>query len=107
MNEKLIRNKIPEIAERNGDKIVVRKARASEMPVLTRLKLMEEFHEVMDAPSHELLGELADLIEAAYAMALAQGHSAAAVDTSRAAKTYARGDFSERLVMRLGDAEQV
>lgn len=105
MNGKLIRNNIPEIAARNGDKIVVRKAHPSEMPVLTRLKLLEEFDEVMNAHTDELLGELVDLIEVAYAMALAQGHDASAVDTARAAKAHARGDFSERLVMQLPGPE--
>lgn len=105
MNEKLIRNKIPEIAARNGDKIVVRKVHPSEMPVLTRLKLLEEFNEVMDAQTSELLGELVDLIETAYAMALAHGHDAAAVDAARMTKTHRRGDFSECLAMRLPDDE--
>jgi predicted house-cleaning noncanonical NTP pyrophosphatase (MazG superfamily) len=99
--EKLIRDGIPEIAERNGDKISVRTADIREMPGLTRMKLLEEFDEVMFAPSHELLEELADLIEVAYALAQAHGHAAETLDAKRREKAAKRGRFDRRFVMKL------
>lgn len=101
MNEKLIRDGIPEVAAANGDPIRVRVAQPSEMPALLRAKLLEEFNEVMDASTAELLGELADLVEVAYALAAAHGHDAGMLNAARVGKRVERGAFSKRLVMRL------
>jgi predicted house-cleaning noncanonical NTP pyrophosphatase (MazG superfamily) len=101
VNEKMIRDLVPSVAARNGDKISVRRAAPGEVAPLLRAKLAEELDEVMFARSDEVLGELADLVEVAYAMACAYGYSPDALDEARREKLRERGGFSQNLVMRL------
>lgn len=100
MTEKLIRDRIPEIAARNGRPVNVRTASAAELPELLRTKLGEEYLEVLSAGPEGLLEELADLIEVAYALAQAHGHSGTALDVARSLKRYQRGSFIRGIVLR-------
>lgn len=101
--EKLIRDRIPEIAEQRGQQLKIRQAGADEMPELLRAKLDEECREVLAAGPDELLDELADLIEVAYALAQLHGHSATALEMARSVKRHRRGAFIRRLVLRASD----
>lgn len=103
MSEKLIRDRIPEIAEQRGQQLKVRKASTEEMPGLLMAKLSEEYREVLAAEPDELLDELADLIEVAYALAQLHGHSATALEMARSIKRHERGSFVRRLVLHMTD----
>lgn len=103
MSEKLIRDRIPEIAAQRGQRLIVREASMGEMPDLLLAKLGEECREVLAAGPCELLDELADLIEVAYALAQAHGHNARALEMARSLKQRQRGSFLRRLVLHLPD----
>lgn len=99
MAEKLIRNKIPEIAEANGNPLdKVRKADANEMRHLLFVKLKEESAEALVANDNEILEELADIVEVVRALAHLYGHDLGDVLLAGNRKADERGDFSDRLV---------
>jgi predicted house-cleaning noncanonical NTP pyrophosphatase (MazG superfamily) len=102
VTEKLVRDRIPEIAAAKGQKIRVRRASPAEMPALLRAKLSEECREAMAAKPDELLNELADLVEVAQALAQVHGHDAAALEAAQRIKRQHRGGFTQRIVLDLG-----
>jgi predicted house-cleaning noncanonical NTP pyrophosphatase (MazG superfamily) len=98
--EKLIRNKIPEIIRANGGELIVRVADAGEYRELLRAKLVEEAAEVATADDAHAPEELADVLEAVLALAADLGLDPGGLEKLRAAKTAERGSFSERIVSR-------
>ncbi|XVV02472.1 nucleoside triphosphate pyrophosphohydrolase [Actinosynnema sp. CA-248983] len=93
--EKLVRDRIPELIEREGRQACVRVAQPNEYHHLLRQKLAEEVREFLDGDDPE---ELADILEVLLALAQDVGLSAGDLETIRAVKAAERGAFTKRLV---------
>lgn len=94
---KLVRGKIPEIIEANGETPQVRVLTddAEYIRALSK-KLVEEAHEFEEAPSLE---ELIDNLEVAYSLGRALGYTPEQIESARAAKAQERGGFDERIFL--------
>jgi predicted house-cleaning noncanonical NTP pyrophosphatase (MazG superfamily) len=99
MSEKLVRDRIPEIIEREGR---VPEARMVSDPAeyrrLLRAKLLEEVDEFL---ADESLSEMADVLEVLRALARAHGWSEADVEAVRADAARERGGFASGYVLRV------
>lgn len=100
MATKLIRDLIPHIAASRGQHLDIRIANPAELDGLLRNKILEEAGEVAQAEPGELLDELADVIEAVHALALAAGHSLEDLQQARADKATQRGGFTRGFVLQ-------
>ena len=94
--DKLIRDKIPGIIEKNGQTARVRVLNDDEYLVKLDEKLGEELTEYLADGNVE---ELADLLEVIYAAALARGTTAGQLDEIRRKKAEERGAFAEKLLL--------
>lgn len=94
---KLVRDKIPEICEANGDTSHTRIIQddAEYLRALTT-KLSEEAAEVREDPS---LGELADTLEVVYSIGKALGYSPKQIEAARVKKAEDRGGFDKRIFL--------
>lgn len=97
-HEKLIRDKIPEIAEQKGETLDTRPAWKEELPALLRAKLFEEVSEYMREPSPE---ELADILEVVYALGMIHGVAPGQLEILRAEKAQVKGGFEAGVVLIL------
>jgi predicted house-cleaning noncanonical NTP pyrophosphatase (MazG superfamily) len=93
---KLVRDKIPEIIQSNGDACVVRVLNDDEYKMRLKMKLMEEVLEYQESGAAE---ELADVCEVILALAQADGVSPDALEALRAQKAEQRGAFHQRLLL--------
>ncbi len=93
---KLIRDRIPEIIEKNGQTARVRVLTDDEYLVKLDEKLGEELAEYLADGN---VVELADLLEVIYAAALAHGTTAEQLDAIRRKKAEERGAFAEKLLL--------
>ncbi|MGV9323707.1 nucleoside triphosphate pyrophosphohydrolase [Streptosporangium sandarakinum] len=94
---KLVRDRIPEIIEANGDTARVRVLDEREViPALTA-KLAEEAEELRQAGPGDRLGELADIHEVLAVLTETLGFSEEEVREAAHRKRAARGGFSRRL----------
>ncbi|MGN1346296.1 MAG: phosphoribosyl-ATP pyrophosphohydrolase [Eubacteriales bacterium] len=93
---KLIRDKIPRIIQKNGQNARIRVLGDDEYLRMLDRKLDEELAEYHADGRVE---ELADLLEVIYAAALARGVSAAELDRIRREKAEKRGVFAEKLLL--------
>lgn len=104
MPEKLIRDRIPDLARAEGRALSIRVADGEELSRLLGLKLVEETHEVLDAVAggraSDVLDELADLQTVIDAIARRHGLDRADIDRRVAQKRAERGGFEEGLVLR-------
>lgn len=94
--DKLIRDRIPEIIEKNGQTARIRRLSNEEYLVKLDEKLDEELAEYHADGSVE---ELADLLEVIYAAARARGCTAEKLDEIRREKVEKRGAFEEKLLL--------
>ena len=94
--DKLIRDRIPEIIEKNGQTARIRRLSNEEYLVKLDEKLDEELAEYHADGSVE---ELADLLEVIYAAARARGCTAEKLDEIRREKVEKRGVFEEKLLL--------
>ncbi len=94
--DKLIRDRIPEIIEKNGQTARIRHLSNEEYLVKLDEKLDEELAEYHADGSVE---ELADLLEVIYAAARARGCTAEKLDEIRREKVEKRGAFEEKLLL--------
>lgn len=99
-DEKLVRDRIPELARANDSKATFRTAEQGEVRGLLHRKLGEECEEAAVAGVEGILDELADVLEVVYALAASYGYSETAVDLARSVKRFSRGGFGGRQVMR-------
>ncbi len=93
---KLVRDRIPEIIEANGQTCVTRILSDEEYIDMVDAKLDEELAEYH---RDQNLEELADLLEVIYAAAEARGWSRDRLEQLRADKAAARGAFRKRLLL--------
>jgi predicted house-cleaning noncanonical NTP pyrophosphatase (MazG superfamily) len=91
--EKLIRNKIPEIIRAQGGEPIVRVADAGEYRELLREKLVEEARELATADDTHAPEELADDLEVVLALAADLLLEASTLEELRVAKAAERGSF--------------
>jgi HKD family nuclease/predicted house-cleaning noncanonical NTP pyrophosphatase (MazG superfamily) len=102
--EKLIRDRIPELAAAEQRQLALRQASPDEMARLLGLKLVEETHEVLDAvragSATEILDELADLQTVIEAIGARYGLSRQNIDQRAAEKLTKRGGFDAGWVLQ-------
>ncbi|GAK09251.1 nucleoside triphosphate pyrophosphohydrolase [Geomicrobium sp. JCM 19038] len=98
--QKLVRDRIPEIIERQGLTYSSRKLNDEEYMTKLREKLNEEIVEYDNATSdREALEELSDVLEVVYALAAFHGSTIESIEASRAKKSEERGGFLERILL--------
>lgn len=96
--EKLVRDKIPDIIRASGTEPLIRIADPSEYRDLLRAKLSEEVQEFLDSDQDVDVEELADILEVVFALAERAGISRGGLEDIRVAKAEARGGFTQRVV---------
>lgn len=93
---KLIRDRIPQIIEAQGQVCVVKKLSDEDYLAMVDAKLDEELAEYH---KDQNLEELADLLEVIYAAAAARGYTVDQLEQLRAEKAEKRGGFREKLLL--------
>lgn len=92
---KLVRDKIPEIIEKNGGKAVTRTLTDEEFKEYLEKKLDEEVAEFHESKSIE---ELADILEVVYALSEAHGNINEMFEVRRE-KRKDRGGFDKKILL--------
>lgn len=98
-HNKLIRDKIPEIIEANGDQCEVRVMGEEEFERELKRKLAEEASELKDTPREDLVNEMADVLELLKAIANFYGIDFEQVEKEQIEKRKKRGGFEKRLFL--------
>lgn len=93
---KLVRDKIPEIARKNGDNPITHIADEAEYWAKLKEKLLEEIEEFKKDESIE---EFADLLEVINAIAEYKEFDAEEVARIKTEKAEKRGKFKERIIL--------
>jgi len=93
---KLVRDKIPQIIEAQGNKYDIKIANNEEHYKLLEVKLQEEVKEFLEDKNLE---ELADIMEVLYGLADSLGYSEEALNNKRMEKREERGGFEEGIVL--------
>ena len=94
---KLVRDRIPEIIEASGKSCVTEILSDKAYLRLVDAKLDEELAEYH---SDQNIEELADLLEAIYAAAMARGYTLEQLESVRAAKAEKRGAFANKILLK-------
>ena len=94
--DKLVRDRIPEIIRAEGLEPVIYTADAEEYGSRLRDKLQEEVAEFIASDNDP--EELADILEVLYALAELAGTSREQLEKLRAVKAEKRGGFADRIV---------
>ena len=94
--QKLVRDKIPEIIEAQGELPIYRILDSSEFSRCLLQKLDEE---VSEYQSEKNIGELADILEVVFALAETMGYSRAELMNVYQEKHTRRGGFSRRIFL--------
>ena len=102
-DDKLIRDKIPEIIEQSGKKCIVEVMDNDTYIEYLDQKLNEELAEYQQDKSIE---ELADLLEVMYAVVAARGYSVEELERIRLEKAEKRGAFDKRLHLKMVWSEE-
>ncbi|MBU5316529.1 nucleoside triphosphate pyrophosphohydrolase [Clostridium bornimense] len=93
---KLVRDKIPQIIEKDGKGCDITIACGDEKKELLRAKLMEEVNEYLEDDNLE---ELADVMEVLFGLANQLGYTEEDLIKKREEKLKARGGFKEGIVL--------
>ncbi len=93
---KLVRDRIPEIIEKDGKTCVCSELSQEDYITMLDQKLNEELAEYQESKSME---ELADLLEVMSAVAAARGSSLDEVEQIRQKKKEKRGGFAKRILL--------
>lgn len=97
---KLVRDRIPEIIARTGQKFTTRILNEDEHLTEINKKMYEELTEYEEATSKkQSVEELADLLELIYAAAHVHGASIEELETIRTEKAEKRGSFHDRIFL--------
>ncbi len=94
--KKLVRDKIPEIISRRGDKPIIQFLDADSYVVELRKKLQEEVSEYAQSGQAE---ELVDILEIIYSLASVEGISRSRLEGMRKEKWQERGGFSQKIYL--------
>lgn len=93
---KLVRDKIPQIIESNGEQAKIRILNDEEYRAELNKKLLEE---VAEYSADNNVEELADIVEVVYGILNSMGISIEEFETIRKAKVDKRGAFQERIFL--------
>ncbi len=93
---KLVRDRIPEIIQRNGQTPITRIASDAEYFEKLKEKLKEEFCEFSENPAEE---ELADILEIVFAICDFKRINRKKLDALRKKKAKERGAFKKRIIL--------
>lgn len=96
---KLVRDKVPQIIEQNGEIPVIRKLNDSEYKEELEKKLYEEYQEVLDSNCSSRIEELADMVEVINYLAMLEGESLDTVIKVAKTKKEERGGFDKRIYL--------
>ncbi|MUT65717.1 nucleoside triphosphate pyrophosphohydrolase [Paenibacillus sp. NEAU-GSW1] len=97
---KLVRDRIPEIIEKQGLEFSSRILDSEEYVAELRKKVLEETGEYLSAQTNkDAVEELADVLEIIQALAEAHGASVQELERVRAEKAEKRGGFKERIYL--------
>ena len=97
MYNKLVRDKIPEIIEKEGKVCKTEILSDTENLKMVDAKLDEE---LVEYHKDQNIEELADLIEVIYAAAKARGYSIEALEEVRITKAEERGAFDKKILLK-------
>lgn len=93
---KLVRDKIPEIIKKDGEKPITHIAGEEEYEKALMEKLQEEVNEFLKDPSKK---EMADILEVLYAVAKLKGFDLSEVEKIRQERAEKRGGFEKRIIL--------
>lgn len=96
---KLVRDKIPEIIESNGEIPIIRKLSDTEYKQELEKKLYEEYLEVIDSSYSNRIEELADMIEVIKYLAKLEDKTLEEVIEVSNEKVKSRGGFDKRIYL--------
>ncbi|MFD2116040.1 phosphoribosyl-ATP pyrophosphohydrolase [Paenibacillus yanchengensis] len=97
---KLVRDKIPQIVETNGQQCDISFLNEEEYEVALKLKLQEELNEFLQAKNvNEQMEELSDLLEIIYSIAESKGVVREELENIRQRKREERGGFQKRIML--------
>ena len=96
---KLVRDKIPEIIENNNEIPTTRILNDEEYKSELLKKLLEEYNEVINANSNEILEELADMLEVIDAIAKNENKTLDDIISIKNIKKEKRGGFEKKILL--------
>ena len=97
---KLVRDRIPEIIQQDGQTLVTRVLSDEEYEIEVQRKMHEELAEYEEAVENkDKLEELADLLELIHVAAAIQGATFEELEEVRAKKAETRGGFEKRIYL--------
>lgn len=105
MYQKLVRDNIPAIIEKNGETCVTRKLTDKEYETALAEKLQEEVKELLEAYTAkersvlDCAKEMADVMEVMYAMGKTCAVSKREIEQVRSQKAAEKGTFSKRFLV--------
>ena len=97
--KKLVRDRIPEIIESNGDVCETKILGDEEFQTELKKKLVEEAKEVLTSPQEKLSDELADVLEIVNTLAISNGLSLKEIEIIRENKMEKRGGFGKKIFL--------
>lgn len=97
---KLVRDKIPEIIESNGEKPITRILDSTEYNEELIKKLNEEYQEVVNADEDNVIEELADMLEVMESIAELHNRTLEDILDAKEKKKIKRGGFSKKLYLK-------
>jgi predicted house-cleaning noncanonical NTP pyrophosphatase (MazG superfamily) len=96
---KLVRDKIPHIIEKQGKRCEIRVLADEEYEKMLFAKLQEEVQECLSANQSEIVEELADVVEVVYGLLKQKGVTLEEFERIRLRKKGERGGFDDRLFL--------
>jgi predicted house-cleaning noncanonical NTP pyrophosphatase (MazG superfamily) len=97
---KLVRDRIPEIIERNGGIPQIKTLSGHELHLEATIKLQEEVAEYIEAEdSNAKIHELSDILELIYTLATIHGLTPAELDNVRQKKADINGAFKDAIFL--------
>lgn len=96
---KLVRDKIPEIIESNGEEPITRILNDEEYRSELIKKLNEEYDEVVNANGEDIIEELADMLEVMESIAGLQNKTLDDIILVKEKKKNKRGGFSKKIFL--------
>ncbi|MCI7083848.1 MAG: nucleoside triphosphate pyrophosphohydrolase [Tenericutes bacterium] len=96
---KLVRDRIPEIIEGNGEEPITRILNDEEYRSELIKKLNEEYDEVVNASGEDIIEELADMLEVMESIAKLQNKTLDNIIIEKEKKKNKRGGFSKKIFL--------
>ena len=103
VDEKLVRDNIPDIIRADGKEPSIRMATKPELDSLIRAKIVEEAYELLESGNIE---EIVDILEAIDALLSHRNVDRESLVKLQTAKRIQRGGFSKGYVLRIDDSEE-